>query len=241
MTYQANTLEAFHDFTLLDPDNLDAAISSQRSTGPLAPGRGGALLLRVDQRTGGFVYGPDGIVPDPSSLWAVNPFSLQIGWVSWADRKKAGEIMAPIGQMPECPNNGLEWKQQISFEMEAIAGEDKGEIVALSNSSNGALACWDDLLKNIAARPNVDYASAVCKLDIHHYFLNKWNKDIYEPRLIVVDWMDASNGQRLSTSDDDIPFEDVQTNEAPAEPVQEPAASASPVQARARRRSRSND
>jgi len=241
MTDQAGALQAFHQTAVLNPADLDAAISSQRSVGPMAPGRSGAMLLRVDQRTGGFVYGKDSIVPDSTGLWAVNPHSLQIGWVAWADRKKEGELMGPVGNMPECPDNGLEWKQQISFEMEAISGSDKGEIVCLSNSSNGALACWDQLLKDIATRPNVDYAAPIVQLDIHHYFLSKWNKDIYEPRLIVHDWMDHKDGKRLSGGADDIPFDDIKKEAPAAQPVEEQAADASPVTARARRRSRSSD
>ena len=239
---QANALQAFHANEVLNPSQLDAAISSQRKTGPLAAGRKSAtLLLRVDQRTGGFVYGQESVKPDPEGIWAVNPNSLQIGWVAWEDRKKQGELMAPVGSMPDCPDNGLDWKQQISFEMECLEGGDKGEIVCLSNSSNGALACWDLLLKDIATRPNVDFAAPVVKLGIHHYYLHKWNKDIYEPRLHVIDWMDANDGTRLSSSGEDIPFEDLKSETPAEEPLEEPTASASPVTARARRRSRNSD
>ena len=63
---QVNALQAFHANEVLNPNQLDAAISTQRKGGPLAAGRNNAtLLLRVDQRTGGVVYGKNRSSPIP--------------------------------------------------------------------------------------------------------------------------------------------------------------------------------
>lgn len=229
-----NELQTFADSAVVSPAALDAAIAAHRSEGNLVAGNnGGVLLLRVDQREGKMVYGPDNVVASELSKWAVNPHSLQMGWVLWRDSVKEGEVMAPIGEELDRPQ-GADWQKQISFELTCISGDDEGELVRLQNSSKGALQAWDSLLMEISRRPNVDYMSPIVQLSTTSYYLKKYNRDVHNPHLAVVDWLNPKTGDVLS-SNDDIPF----TLPAQKSEETDTNASASPVRARARSRSRS--
>ena len=227
-----NELQTFSETAVVSPAALDAAIEAHRAEGNLVAGNnGGVLLLRVDQREGCMVYGPDNVVVSGLSKWAVNPHSLQMGWVLWRDSVKEGEVMAPIGEELDRPQ-GADWQKQVSFELTCISGDDEGELVRLQNSSKGALQAWDSLLMEISRRPNIDYMSPVVQLSTTSYYLKKYNRDVHIPQLAVVDWLNPNTGDVLS-SGDDIPFD------LPKEKETDTDAPASPVRARARSRSRS--
>ena len=227
-----NELQTFAETAVISPAALDAAIAAHRSEGNLVAGNnGGVLLLRVDQREGCMVYGPDNVVVSGLSKWAVNPHSLQMGWVLWVDSVKEGEVMAPIGEELDRPK-GEGWQKQVSFELTCISGDDEGELVRLQNSSKGALQAWDSLLMEISRRPNIDFMSPVVQLSTTSYYLKKYNRDVHNPQLAVVDWLNPNTGDVLSSADD-IPFD------LPKEKETDTDAPASPVRARARSRSRS--
>lgn len=232
MTDQHNALQAFHDTAVLNPADLDAALAAQRETGPLHPSNRGKKLLRIDQQEGVFVYGQENAIPDPATIWAINSSNLQTGWVHWENRKKVGEIMGPLGAPPAMPTNGADWQQQICIELTGISGGDKGVEVKLQSSSNGGKQFWDSLMQALQSRPDSQHSSPAIRLRVHSYHLTTWNKEIYEPKFDIVDWMHPMTGVLLNDNDS------VEQKETPAAPVQEQSADASPVVARARQRSR---
>lgn len=233
---QMNALQAFQNTAVITPDDLDAALSAQREAGPLHPGNRGFKLLRIDQNEGVFNIGQENAILDPEGNWAANPLNVQQGFVSWgSDRKKAGEIMGPLGSPPVEPNNGLEWKRQISIQFTAISGSDQGEEIELRNSSNGALSLYDNFIMKLANRPSVKHSAPVGKLWVHTYYLESWKKNIHEPKFDIENWMDPMTGELFY--DNDV----VEQKETPAAPVQEQPADASPVVARARQRSRNSN
>src|SRR5690606_30092879 len=82
---------------------------------------GGDPFLRL-LTDGTWVYGADNVEVQEGSLWALNPFSIMHGWVSWTDHpgKQAneivGEVMVPAGQplpaQTELRDTGWPWTQQ---------------------------------------------------------------------------------------------------------------------------------
>lgn len=235
MNDSVNTLQAWHNSAVMSPAALDAALKAQTAA-PVANSNGSTKLLRIDQQEGEFVYGQDNVTPGADSLWAVNPMSLELGWVLWHNRNKIGEVMGPLGECPPMPTDGKDWDKNVQFELTCVAGgDDIDERIKLSNSSKGAHKAWDKLCKAIANRPNIDYAAPVVRLSVDSYVNTNWNKTIYEPIFTVVDWMHFETGEMLA-GDGEIPFPDLK-EEAPAVPQQEQAADA-PVIQRARRRTR---
>jgi len=233
----ANALQTWHESAVISPAALDEALKAQRTQAPVMAGGGGAKLLRIHQEEGEFVYGQDNVTPEADSLWAINPMSLEIGWVAWENRKKVGEVMGALGNCPPMPTDGNGWEKNVQFELTCIEGNDDiDERIKLSNSSKGAHKAWDNLCKALANRPNVDYSAPIVRLVVSSYTNTSWNKTIFEPVFTVVDWMHPETGERLA-ADAEIPFPDLK-KEAPAVPSQEQAADA-PVIQRARRRTRS--
>jgi len=244
MTDQSNALQAWHDSAVISPAALDEALKAQRTQAPVMEGGGGAKLLRIDQEGGEFVYGQENVPPEANSLWAINPMSLEIGWVLWENRKKVGEVMGPLGKCPPQPADGKAWDKNVQFELTCIEGtDDIDERIRLSNSSKGAHKAWDKLCKALANRPNIDYSAPVVRLSVDSYVNKNWSKTIYEPVFTVVDWLHPETGERLAADtaerslNAEIPFPDLK-EEAPAVPSQEQAADA-PIIKRARRRTRS--
>ena len=66
-----------------------------------APTRTMKPLARMMKGSGAWVYGREDTEIEVNSEWAVNPYSIQHGYVCWAEpgapgKRKLGELMAPI-------------------------------------------------------------------------------------------------------------------------------------------------
>ena len=57
-------------------------------------------LMQFKSREGGvWMFGVRRTIPEPDSLWAVNPATFQWGWVCWGDASKIlGEKLVPISE-----------------------------------------------------------------------------------------------------------------------------------------------
>ena len=215
-----NALANFHATSAVaSVEDLNAKLLRGRQNLPKAPG-GGDTLLRIDQNDGLFVFGPDNVIVEEGSLWAVDSFEFRTGFVCWADPKlngrkneKLGEKMGPADDPIDMPNlpdawaeKGGKWVEQVAFDLFCVSGEDEGQKVTFSNSSGGAIKAYGDLYVAVLDRPDLDHCFPIVELVVGSYMNKTYNKRIYEPNFEVRDWCDkeqnllsAQKGGKKST------------------------------------------
>jgi hypothetical protein len=164
---------------------------------------GGDFLLRLVQ--GAWVYGAENVEVEDGSEWAVNPLSLQHGYVAWSDYKKKkneilAEVMVPAGQplphinelreVKDDEGNVCEYKHQIGFQLQCLTGADAGEQVLYKPTSIGGLNACKDLLNAIIEQLDKDIENpvAVLTLEVDSYIHKVYGKTMV-PVLTIVDWV----------------------------------------------------
>lgn len=194
--------------------NRNAASSALASLGQLKQGLqnvqtsivsiGGDYLLRLIQG-GTWVYGAENVEVEDGSDWAVNPLSVQHGWVAWTDYKKKkneilAEVMVPAFQ-PLPPYETLrevkdengevcEYMQQISFQLQCLSGADEGEQVRYKATSVGGMNASKELLGEIIKQLDLDDQNPVPVLVLgsDSYNHKVWGKT-FVPVFEIVDWV----------------------------------------------------
>lgn len=183
---------------------LMSGIAKSRSTTPVA---GGTPFLRLG-RDGVWAYGQEDTEVEEGSQWVVNVLSLAHGYSCWTDypeknRKNEllGEIMSPMFEdKPTRPadDQGFPYKEQRSFGLKCVSGEDEGVETLHKATSVGGMRAIDGLLAAIQTqlRDNPSFPCPVIELGTDSYNHKKWGKT-YVPVLEVVGWADM-NGNRHS-------------------------------------------
>lgn len=158
---------------------------------------GGDPFMRL-LTDGTWVYGAENVEVEEGSLWAINPFSIEHGWVSWTDHDKkgasnevVGEVMvpmtSPLPPQTELRDTGWEWSQQLKFTLQCLNGEDIGQQVVYKTTSVGGMNAMKSviaaLMKQIDTDP--DRPVPVISLDTDHYQHKKWGKT-YVPVFTIV-------------------------------------------------------
>jgi hypothetical protein len=171
----------------------------------------------------------DDAVQDGSS-WAVNPLSIQHGYVAWtrhggdAKNSIAGEVMAPIFEAKPAkpgPADG-EWpyEEQRSMGLKCLDGDDEGTEVVYKTNSRGGMRAMDELLAALQGHLQQDprFPCPVLQLDADHYQHPKHGR-IWIPILTVADWA-TMTGDLASEAAEDEPEE---TQAEPEQTAPQPA------------------
>lgn len=173
--------------------SLKAAATAAKST------LGGLPFLRMG-KDGEWVYGADNTDVEEGSLWAINPFSMSMGFIAWGPEGSAtegtvlGEQMAVIGQPPvqrgNLPDVGGEWTPCCSFELVCLTGEDKGTNVLYKTNSVGGRRVFADVMQLVAAAMDDPEGKCVpvVNLDCDSYAHKKYGK-IYTPVFDIKKWV----------------------------------------------------
>lgn len=173
--------------------SLKAAASAAKSS------LGGLPFLRMG-KDGEWVYGADNTEVEEGSLWAVNPFSMKMGFIAWGPEGSAsegtvlGEQMALINDDPiqrgNLPDVGGEWTPCVSFELVCLNGEDKGTHTLFKTNSVGGKRAFADMMQLIAAAMDDPEGKCVpiIQLDCDSYPHKKYGK-IYTPVFDVKKWV----------------------------------------------------
>lgn len=178
--------------------SLQGLKSGLQNVQATVPSAGGDPILRL-LRDGNWVYGQENIEVEEGSLWAINPTSLQHGWVSWTDNKKGnneivGEVMVPMtSPLPgraEMRDTGWDWSQQLSCMIVCVAGEDEGEQVIYKTTSVGGMNAMKKLIGEIMKQLDVNPGKPVpvVTLDTDNYMHKTWGKT-YVPVFNVQKWV----------------------------------------------------
>lgn len=177
------------------PATLDALTTGIANVMMETSGGGGETYLKLD-RAGVFTYGSDGTEIEPDSLWAINVFSSEHGWISWGDGVVLGETMVPLAQpRPEVsglPETGEKWDEQFSFSLLCLNGEDEGLECLYKGTSIGFKKAFNKLMQEVAGQlaKNSDDVIPVCKLEVSSYKHKSYGM-INTPQFVVQKFVPA--------------------------------------------------
>lgn len=206
---------------------------------------GGDPYLRL-MKDGIWVYGQENVEVEDKSEWAVNPLSIQHGWVAWSDYEKKtneviGQVMVPantplpsrvaLQDVVDDEGNKGNWQQQISMQFQCMSGEDVGTQVLYKATSVGGMNASKGLLEAILNQldKDIDNPVPLVLLKSDSYTHKKYGKT-YVPEFDVVEWVpldDAIKAPVADTPDSDVKADaktveaqQVRTRGVPAEKAQ---------------------
>lgn len=181
---------AFSSLTALETAFQKVSITS-------ISGRAARPLMQFKSREGGlWMFGHRQTIPEPGSLWAINPATFQWGWVCWGDGNKfLGEKLVPISEpLPDrtkLPDHGFPWQQEMSVNMKCISGNDAEIEVMFVTSTQGGMGEASRLIEAVRDRlfgQHEGKVAPIVKLESTSYSHQQYGK-IYVPVMTVEDWM----------------------------------------------------
>ena len=195
---------------------------------------GNVQFLKMLKQTGEWVYGAEDIDVEPGSRWAVNPLSLQTGFIAWGGGgKPLGKMMRSIFQpairRDELQNVGKEWSENIAFQMQCISGEDEGVVVEYTQNSYGGRAAFAELVKalqvqlaKVAGSSDQSLIVPVIVMNSSDYKHPEFGK-IFNPIFDVVGWisMDGPAAGAAAEPQPNEPRQGAQVETPPAQPEQQ--------------------
>lgn len=181
----------------------------------------GGLLLRL-LKDGMWVYGADNVDVQDDSLWAINPFSMSMGFAAWGDQgsKDEGTLLAermalitePQIDLHGLPAVGAQWKAQVSCNLVCVLGDDEGTEVLYKTTSVGGCRAFAGLLAEVSAQLEGDGGTIVpiVALITENYQHKKYGR-IYVPVFDITEWKtvdDTAIGANSSGDDANQPQDD---------------------------------
>lgn len=176
---------------------VSAALPETRGAGFMSFGKDGIWTFGKDSEE---VFDDDKI--------AVNPLSIETGFICWSDRgdggpknEVLGEVMVPLGgdvplahTLPQKTDEKSVktpvWKDQISVQMRFLDGPHKGTQVKYSTTSLGGIEALRGLVDQIMLQLDEDPEQIVPVLSLgsDSYTHKKWGKT-YTPVVKITDFM----------------------------------------------------
>ena len=154
-------------------------------------------LMQFKSREGGiWAFGQRRTIPEPDSLWAVNPTSFQWGWVCWGDGNKIlGEklvsISEPLPDVTKLPDKGFPWQQQMAVNLKCVSGTDAGTEVVFKTNTEGGKGEVIRLIEAVRDRLSGQHegkVSPIVQLESSSYPHQQYGKT-WVPVLTIADWM----------------------------------------------------
>lgn len=204
---------------------------------------------------GVWIYGAENIEVEEGSKWAINPLSVRHGYSCWSNypakaKKKnelQGESMVPASHakpsrdtlqtFTDAAYGAWEWKDQVSFTMMCVSGEDKGVVVLYKTSSAGGLNAAGGILEAIIKQLDDDPSAPVPAVTLNSdSYQHKSYGKTYFPVLDIVEWHGLPEGGMVDVQaeEDDAKAEEETKAPAKEEPARRrrptPAAAASAVE-----------
>lgn len=178
--------------------NLKAGLQNvHTSTKP----KGGEPILRLG-RDGLWIFGADNTEVEDGSTWAVNPLSLQHGFICWkvipegskeSPELLGEEMVSMFSAKPDklaLPDYGHPWADCLSFELLCLSGEDKGEQMLYKTSSTGGLRATREFIAALMAQLDKDESKPVPVIELKsdHYKHKTYGKT-YFPVFDIVEFV----------------------------------------------------
>lgn len=180
----------------LPAHSIDVFKKALVATQQVAAVRGGTPFLRMLKQDGTWVYGANETEVQEGSQWAINPLSLQIGFVCWNPKggKPLGKHMRSIFETPlmlsDMPDLGASWDENIGLELMCLNGEDKGTQVEYTANSYGGRKAFTALVAALQKQLDLDPSKIVPVVNLTNdsYKSPQWGT-IFNPVFEIVSWM----------------------------------------------------
>jgi len=232
---------------LMNRDDLTKSLNNMATAAPRVGGE--YQFLKLDKGNGDWIYGQEETLVEKDALWAVNPGSLEYGFISWDQNQKVeGEVMVSIQRpLPDkgsirtnsadgLPTGQNGWQYQQSVVLVCINGEDEGTVCQYKQSSVGSQKLFKTLVDAIFVQAQKgDAIVPIVKLKSDNYKHDKYGR-IYNPIMEIVEWRTMDDTSPVADEDQGVP----ETKEperqprkraAPAASAQEPETSNEDVEA----------
>jgi len=188
---------------LMSRDDLAKSLNNIATAAPRVGGE--YQFLKMEKGTGDWVYGQEETVVEDGALWAVNPNSLEYGYIAWPpeeskSREPEGEVMVPINRPlplqsslrtrnPDGETTGRGWQYQQSVVLVCINGEDEGTVCQYKQSSVGSQKMFKTLIDAIGdqVKKGSDAIVPIVSLKAAPYKHDKYGK-IINPVWDIVEW-----------------------------------------------------
>ena len=191
-----NDMIPFQENRALATKSLKTALSTARHEMRTTTGTPFLKLTRA----GVWVYGQEGVEIEKTARWAINPHSLQHGWISWGDGEVLGEQMVSITKgrpaQDSLETTGVDWDEQVGVHMCCIEGADKGLNVIYKTTSLGGKNAFGKYFAALETQLDEDEAKmiAVCALESSSYQHKKYG-EIFTPVIAIQHWVDMEGNK----------------------------------------------
>lgn len=186
---------------LMTRDDMARALNSMSMEAPRVGGE--YQFLKLDKGNGDWIYGQEETLVEKDSQWAVNPHSLQWGYIAWdANQQVQGEVMVAITRpLPDTgalrvkgspdgqPTGANGWQYQQAVNLVCISGEDVGTQAQYKQSSVGSQKLFKALVDGISAQmaKGSDAIVPIIVMKSDSYKHKKWGR-IFNPLWEVVEY-----------------------------------------------------
>lgn len=163
---------------------------------------GGIDFLKMD-KGGDWSYGQDDEDVNGASIWAINPATLQHGWIAWAEQlgqEPLGEVMvSAMKPLPDAGSlkpitEGKGYQPQYSVELICISGPNEGAHVLYKKESVGAIKLFNVYIDELMTRVDAesDHLVALVRITSQSYDHKKYKKT-YNPVFEYVEWREPDD------------------------------------------------
>ncbi|GAF69098.1 unnamed protein product [marine sediment metagenome] len=160
-------------------------------------------------KQGMWVFGQDDNEPELDAEFAVDPRTLQMGFIAWEEGRNepVGEEMRPLGNPVALADlSEADWTQQASMQMLCLTGDYAGEAMLFKTSSKGGMKMFKSLLGELQAQLSSGIAGdkviPVVHLDEANYKHKKYGT-IFTPVVEIVRWVTLEELAAATPEDDD--------------------------------------
>lgn len=181
---------------------------------------GGKQYLKLAKNDGAWVYGQKDTAVEEGSQWAINPMTLQTGFVAWKGGKPVGKRMGSIFNPPISESDlhdvGAKWDAAVAFDLTCISGEDVGVLCEYSANSYGGRKAFTELMDALMKQSSIDPNTIVPIVElVSDEYDHREYGTTYNPVFEIKSWG--------AMSQEDAPAAEPEAQAAkPAEPEPEP-------------------
>src|SRR5262249_47737475 len=116
------------------------------------------MLFKAHDDNGTWSFGQQRTIPEPDCRWAINPTSIQWGYISFDGNKRLGErlvsVFQPKPDPTQLPDTGFPWQEEWAVDLKCIDGADAGVEVIFKTATDGGNQAVAGLLDEIRNRVN---------------------------------------------------------------------------------------
>lgn len=185
-------------------------------------GDGTEIYLKFSK--GDWSYGIEEEEPEEDSLWAINPFQCEHGWIAWGaeNTEQQGRVLGErmvsatetLPSENDLPDVGGNWSKVVAMQLKCVKGSDEGIQVVFKTNSHGGRQLYSKMLKAIVQRieGGDDSIVPVVTLGVDSYKNAKYGK-IYTPQMEIDHWATMDGATSAADSEEDA---EPETDEQPA-------------------------